>query len=69
MGVGVFFDGYPYGGVGQEVLDEFWPLDETEGAAVEVIVEADVIGFFETADAVEIEVVDNPLSNHGGEGF
>ena len=34
VSVGVLFDGHLHGGVGQEFLDEFWPLDETEGAAV-----------------------------------
>lgn len=62
VSVGVLFDGHLHGGVGQEFLDEFWPLDETEGAAVEVIVEADVVGFFEAAYAVEVEVKDrSPL--------
>lgn len=55
---GVFVDMDPDGGIWEEVLDEFWPFDEAEGTAVEVVIEADVVGFFEAADAVEVEMVD-----------
>ena len=62
MGVGVFLDGDADGVGRQEVFDEFGPFDEAEGTAVEVVLEADVVGFFETADAVEVEVEDgSPL--------
>ena len=62
MRLGIFVDG-DTDGVGREkVLDEFGPLDEAGCTAVEVVLEADVIGFFRTADAIEVEVVDrSPL--------
>ena len=60
--VGLFADGDAQGVVGQELLNEFGPFDETEMAAVEVLLVAHVIDFGQALDAVEVEVVDwSPL--------
>ena len=55
----------------QEFFDEFWPLDEAESTAVKVVLEADIVGFLETSDTVEVEVIDKPLpySSREGESF
>ena len=52
-------DGDACGIFGEEFFDEFGPLDEAEVAAVDVVVETDVVGFFHPTDAVEVEMVDD----------
>ena len=42
----------------QQFLDEFRPLDEARAAAVEIFVAANVAGFPQVLDAVEVEVKD-----------
>ena len=54
--VGQFFDFDAHGVVGQERLDEFGPLNETRCSRIEVVVSANVEGFFYVLDAIEVEV-------------
>lgn len=56
--VGELFDVHADGVRGQEFFDEFGPLDEADGARVEVVLVAEVIDFVELLDAVEVKVVD-----------
>jgi hypothetical protein len=56
--VGIFRDGYLHGIFGQQVFDEFGPLNETDGAAIEIILIAHAIDFLKALDAVEVEVID-----------
>lgn len=41
----------------QQFFDQFGPFDETQGTAVEVVLVAHVVHFFQLLDAVEVEVV------------
>ena len=56
--VGLFLDGYADGVLGQQFLDEFRPFYETGVAAVEIVIDADVVGLTETLDTVEVKVID-----------
>lgn len=51
------FDAHPYGCFGQQPFHELRPLDEADGAGVEVFFVSHVIDFFNMPDAIEVEVV------------
>ena len=51
-------DAHFYGICRQDVVDQLRPLEETEGAAVEIIFVAHVVDFFKAFDAIEVEVED-----------
>lgn len=53
-----FFDGDVDGVGREEFFNEFGPFDEAGAGCVEIVVGANVYGFCEVLDAVEIEVVD-----------
>lgn len=48
---------------GEQGLYEFGPLDETRMAAVEIIVDTDIVSLFETLDTVEVEVEDRSVEH------
>ena len=56
--VGLLFYRHFHGIAGQEVFHQFGPLDEAERAAVEIVLVAHVVDFFQALYAVKVEVVD-----------
>lgn len=54
--VAVHVDVNAQGIIGQKVLDELGPFDETEMSAVEIVLKPHVVCLFDAADSVEVEV-------------
>lgn len=52
-----FLNGYFDGIARQKFFHQFRPFDEAEGAAVEVVLVAHVVHFFQFLDAVEVEMI------------
>ena len=56
--VGLLFNGDLDGLLGEQLFNEFGPLNEAEATTVEVVFVAHVVDFGEAFDAVEVKVID-----------